>query len=50
MDTLSKNIPKESSSYKWFILGNVMISTFMVVLDTTVVNTALPAIMGNLGA
>lgn len=42
--------PKESSSYKWFILGNVMISTFMVVLDSTVVNTALPVIMGTLGA
>ncbi len=42
--------PKESSSNKWFILGNVMISTFMVVLDSTVVNTALPVIMGTLGA
>ena len=50
METLSKNLPKESSSYKWFILGNVMISTFMVVLDSTVVNTALPNIMGTLGA
>ncbi len=41
---------QESSNYKWFILGNVMISTFMVVLDSTVVNTALPVIMGTLGA
>lgn len=35
--------------YKWFILFNVMIGTFMVVLDTTVINTALTTIMGDLG-
>lgn len=39
-----------SSNYKWLVLFNIMISTFMVVLDTTVVNTALPVIMGTLGA
>ncbi len=38
-----------SPFYKWIILINVMITTFMVVLDTTVVNVALPSIMGNLG-
>ena len=38
-----------SPFYKWIILVNVMITTFMVVLDTTVVNVALPSIMGNLG-
>lgn len=36
--------------YKWLILGNVMIGTFMAVLDTTIVNTGLPVIMGTLGA
>ena len=25
---------KESSSYKWIVLGNIMIGTFMAVLDT----------------
>lgn len=39
-----------NSSYKWLVLGNVMIGTFMAVLDSTVVNTGLPAIMGTLGA
>lgn len=39
-----------SSSYKWLVLGNIMIGTFMAVLDSTVVNTGLPAIMGTLGA
>ena len=41
---------KESSIYKWVILINVMITTFMAVLDSTVVKTALPVIMGTLGA
>lgn len=39
-----------SASYKWLVLGNIMIGTFMAVLDSTVVNTGLPAIMGTLGA
>lgn len=41
---------KGSSSYKWIVLGNIMIGTFMAVLDSTVVNTGLPVIMGTLGA
>lgn len=41
---------KESPYYKWIVLGNVMIGTFMAVLDSTVVNTGLPVIMGTLGA
>lgn len=39
-----------NGTYKWLVLGNVMIGTFMAVLDSTVVNTGLPAIMGTLGA
>jgi len=31
------------------VLGNIMISTFMVVLDSTIVNTALPKIMASYG-
>ena len=37
-------------SYKWLVLFNVMLTTFMAVLDSTVVNTGLPVIMGTLGA
>lgn len=44
----AKNI--NNTAYKWLVLGNVMIGTFMAVLDSTVVNTGLPAIMGSLGA
>lgn len=40
----------ENSVYKWLILGNVMLGTFMAVLDSTIVNTGLPVIMGTLGA
>lgn len=41
---------KESPYYKWVVLGNIMLGTFMAVLDSTVVNTGLPVIMGTLGA
>lgn len=40
----------ESASYKWIILANIMVGTFMSILDSTVVNTGLPVIMGALGA
>lgn len=42
--------PVGKGSYKWFVLFNVMLTTFMAVLDSTVVNTGLPVIMGTLGA
>lgn len=37
------------SSYKWWVLANVMIGTFMAVLDSTIVNVGLPKIMANFG-
>lgn len=36
--------------YKWIVLGNIMLGTFMAVLDATVVNTGLPKIMASFGA
>ena len=39
----------EHPLYKWLILANVMIATFMAVLDSTVVTVGLPTIMGDLG-
>lgn len=41
---------QDAPGYKWMVLINVMITTFMAVLDSTVVNTGLPVIMGTLGA
>ncbi len=36
-------------SYKWFLLANIMVGTFMAVLDATVVNVGLPKIMASFG-
>ena len=38
-----------SSMYKWFVLANIMIGTFMAVLDATIVNVGLPKIMASFG-
>ena len=39
----------KSPLYKWFVLANVMVGTFMVVLDSTIVNVSLPKIMSSFG-
>lgn len=44
MSTIRENI-RQGSGYKWWVLGIVMLGTFMAVLDVTVVNVGLPAIM-----
>ncbi|MDD2798007.1 MAG: DHA2 family efflux MFS transporter permease subunit [Bacteroidales bacterium] len=36
-------------NYKWFVLGNIMLGTFMAVLDSTIVNVGLPKIMASFG-
>jgi MFS transporter, DHA2 family, multidrug resistance protein len=38
-----------NNKYKWFVLFNIMIGTFMAVLDATIVNVALPKIMASFG-
>jgi EmrB/QacA subfamily drug resistance transporter len=38
-----------ASNRKWWTLGAVCVATFMLLLDITVVNTALPAIQADLG-
>lgn len=50
---LIKRIPSlhhEHPSYKWWVLVNIMISTFMAVLTATITNTALPKIMTSLSS
>jgi MFS transporter, DHA2 family, multidrug resistance protein len=37
------------TSYRWWLLANVMIGTFMAVLDATIVNVGLPKIMSSFG-
>ena len=39
----------KSLNYKWFLLANVMLGTFMAVLDATIVNVGLPKIMASFG-
>ncbi|MBP1677442.1 MAG: drug resistance transporter, EmrB/QacA subfamily [Bacteroidetes bacterium] len=39
----------QHKSYKWFVLANVMLGTFMAVLDSTIVNVSLPKIMSAFG-
>jgi DHA2 family multidrug resistance protein len=39
----------EHDSYKWWVLANIMIGTFMAVLDTTIVNVGLTKIMAAFG-
>jgi DHA2 family multidrug resistance protein len=39
----------EHPSFRWLVLGGVMIATFMAVLDATIVNVALPRLMSSFG-
>src|SRR3990167_4779507 len=43
------SLESNSPSYPWFVLLTVMMSTFMVVLDGTIVNVAIPTIMLSFG-
>ena len=44
------SIHHKHSNYKWWVLLNVMIGTFIAVLDSTIVNVGLSKIMASLGA
>lgn len=43
-----KETIKASPSYRWFILANVSIGTFMATLDSSIVNVALPTMSSQL--
>jgi DHA2 family multidrug resistance protein len=43
------SLAAQHPSYKWWVLANVMLGTFMAVLDATIVNVALPKIMAAFG-
>ncbi|HEX7279837.1 MAG TPA: MFS transporter [Solirubrobacterales bacterium] len=47
--TSAATLPGEVANRKWWTLGAVCVATFMLLLDITVVNTALPAIQADLG-
>ena len=44
-----ESLHHEHPSYRWWVLANVMLGTFMAVLDATIVNVALPKLMGSFG-
>ncbi len=44
-----ESLHHEHESYRWWVLANVMIGTFMAVLDATIVNVGLPKIMAAFG-
>src|SRR5439155_20957824 len=49
MDSTSTATAAAATDRKWWTLGAVCVATFMLLLDITVVNTALPAIQRDLG-
>lgn len=48
--TTSQEFAENVAKYRWFILAGLITSAIMEVLDTTIVNVALPTMAGNLGA
>jgi DHA2 family multidrug resistance protein len=49
---LSRQFPElnpDNPSFRWLVLGTVMIGTFMAVLDATIVNVALAKLMATFG-
>ncbi|MEI8113122.1 MAG: DHA2 family efflux MFS transporter permease subunit [Bacteroidia bacterium] len=45
----SSGFHPQHDRYKWFVLANIMLGTFMAVLDSTIVNVGLPKIMASFG-
>jgi DHA2 family multidrug resistance protein len=43
------NNDPRSSAYRWAVLSLIMIGTFMAILDTSIVNVALPHMMSAFG-
>ncbi len=48
--TTKEEFAESIAKYRWFILAGLITSAIMEVLDTTIVNVALPTMAGNLGA
>lgn len=49
MDSPPKNQDSSQNGYKWRAIGIVIIGTFMAILDSSIVNVALPHMMASFG-
>lgn len=49
MSPIEAMFERYGPAYKWYATGTVMIATISVVLSTTIVNVAIPAVMGAFG-
>lgn len=49
MSQVDRYFERFGPAYKWFATGTIMVATISVVLSTTIVNVAIPAVMGAFG-
>lgn len=49
MSQIDRYFERYGPAYKWMATGSIMIATISVVLSTTIVNVAIPAVMGAFG-
>ncbi len=47
--TRNSSYHPQNINYKWWVLANIMLGTFMAVLDATIVNVGIPKIMSSFG-
>lgn len=49
MSQIDRFFERHGPAYKWYATGTIMVATISVVLSTTIVNVAIPAVMGAFG-
>lgn len=49
MSQVDRFFEQYGPAYKWYATGTIMVATISVVLSTTIVNVAIPAVMGAFG-
>ncbi|VDC19856.1 DHA2 family efflux MFS transporter permease subunit [Pseudogemmobacter humi] len=49
MSQIDRYFQRHGPAYKWYATGTIMVATISVVLSTTIVNVAIPAVMGAFG-
>ena len=49
MSQIDRYFEQYGPAYKWLATGTIMVATISVVLSATIVNVAIPAVMGAFG-